>query len=161
MPTLAPQNDRNGRSSTTTSPSSCNPPLTCYWDEILISFWRLLTPPGMAPSAAPWRHWRKATFYATRGRRVPTVPPTHHTTHGATRIDRFYLSGDFLVQKKCIATVAAAFTHHFAAVLRLSWSTPVIRRGRGTWKMKCDIIISDHVMETLKQFWIRWKRQHQ
>jgi exonuclease III len=57
---------------------------------------------------------------------------THYTTHGATRIDRFYLSGDLLVRKTGIATVAAIFMDHLTVVFRRSWSMSIIRRGRGT-----------------------------
>jgi exonuclease III len=58
---------------------------------------------------------------------------THYTIHGVTRLDRIYLSNDLLPRKTGITTVAAAFSDHHAVVLRLSWSTPVLRRGRGTW----------------------------
>ena len=84
---------------------------------------------------------------------------THHTIHVATRIDRFYMSRDLMTRKTGIATVAAAFTDHLAVVLRLSWSTLLPRRGRGTWKLNSDILTSDHVMEALQQHWIRWKQQ--
>jgi exonuclease III len=60
---------------------------------------------------------------------------THHTTHGTTRIDRFQLSGHLLTRKSGIATVTTAFSDDLAVVLCLSWRTPVIRRGRGTWKL--------------------------
>jgi hypothetical protein len=45
-------------------------------------------------------------------------------------------------------------------VFRLSWSSPVIRRRRSTWKLNRDILTIDYVMETLQQQWIRWKQQH-
>jgi hypothetical protein len=66
-------------------------------------------------------------------------------------IVRFYMSGDLLARKTGIATVAAVFTEHIAVVLGLSWSTSIIRRGRGMWTLKYDILTSDHVLETSQQ----------
>jgi hypothetical protein len=78
---------------------------------------------------------------------------THSTTHGAARIDRIYLSSETLARKTGLATVPAAFTDHLAVVLRLAWRTSIIIRGRGTWKLNCEILTSEHVMETLQQNW--------
>jgi endonuclease/exonuclease/phosphatase family metal-dependent hydrolase len=49
---------------------------------------------------------------------------THYTTHGATRLDRLYLTEGLLRRKTGVTTVAAAFTDHLAVVLRLSMSAP-------------------------------------
>jgi exonuclease III len=45
---------------------------------------------------------------------------THYTAHGATRLDRFYLTEGLLRRKTGVATVAAAFTDQLAVILRLS-----------------------------------------
>jgi exonuclease III len=84
---------------------------------------------------------------------------TYHTTHGASKIDRYYLYVDLLARKTGIATVADAFSDHLAVLFRLSRCTTVIRRGRGMWKLNRDILTSEHVMETLQQQWRRWKQQ--
>jgi hypothetical protein len=84
---------------------------------------------------------------------------THHTTHGATKIHPYYLSGDLLARKTVTATIVDAFSYHLAVVLHLSRSTTVIRRGRGTWKLNRDILTSEHVTEALQQQWRRWKQQ--
>jgi endonuclease/exonuclease/phosphatase family metal-dependent hydrolase len=86
---------------------------------------------------------------------------THYTTHGATRIDQIYLSSETLARKTGLATVRAAFTDYLAVVLRLAWRTSIIRRGRGTWKLNCEILTSEYVMETLQQNWKRWTQQQQ
>jgi hypothetical protein len=64
-----------------------------------------------------------------------------------------------MARKTGIATAAAAFTDHLAVVLRLSWSTPIIRRGRGTWKLNSDILKSEQTMEAIKQQWTMLKAQ--
>jgi hypothetical protein len=45
---------------------------------------------------------------------------THHTPHGTTTIDCFYLSVDLLGRKTGIATVSTAFSDHFVLVIRLT-----------------------------------------
>jgi hypothetical protein len=64
-----------------------------------------------------------------------------------------------MAQKTSMATVAAAFTDHLAVVLRLLWSTPIIRRGRGTWKLNSDILKSEQTMEAIEQQRTRLKAQ--
>jgi hypothetical protein len=64
-----------------------------------------------------------------------------------------------MTRKTGIATVAATFTDHLAVVLRLLWSMPIIRSGRGTWKLNGDILKSEHTMESIKQQWTRLKAQ--
>jgi endonuclease/exonuclease/phosphatase family metal-dependent hydrolase len=54
---------------------------------------------------------------------------THYTVHGASKLDRFYLTKDLLARKRGIETVAAAFTDHFAVVLRLSMEEHIVRWG--------------------------------
>jgi len=80
---------------------------------------------------------------------------THYTAHGATRLDGFYPSTDLLVRKKGNETDAAAFTDHFAVVLRLSLDAPIVRRGRGTWKLNKYISSTNHVIEKIKLHWTR------
>ena len=85
---------------------------------------------------------------------------THHTIHGATTIDRFYLSRDLLTPKTGIATVAAAFTGHVAVFLHFSWSALLTKRSRRTWKLNSGSLTSDLVMQALQPHWIPWKQQH-
>jgi len=59
-----------------------------------------------------------------------------------------------------IETVAAAFTDHLAVVLRLTLDAPILRRGRGTWKLNSAPITENHIMEDLRQKWTQRKRKH-
>jgi endonuclease/exonuclease/phosphatase family metal-dependent hydrolase len=68
---------------------------------------------------------------------------THYTVHGASRLDRFYLTKDLLARKKSIETVAAAFTDHFTMVLRLSMDEHIAQWGQGTWKLNCKLLPSN------------------
>jgi endonuclease/exonuclease/phosphatase family metal-dependent hydrolase len=45
---------------------------------------------------------------------------THYTSNCASRLDRFYVTGDILTQKLGIETLPAAFTDHLVVVLRIS-----------------------------------------
>jgi exonuclease III len=83
---------------------------------------------------------------------------THYTVHGASRLDRFYLTKDLLARKQSIETVAAAFTDHFAVVLRLSMDEHIARWGRGTWKLNCKLLPSNYIMETRRTHWTSWKQ---
>ena len=93
--------------------------------------------------------------------RTDTTAYTHYTAHGAARLDRFYLTAGLLRRKTGMATVAAAFTDHLAVVLRISMSAPLLRRGRGTWKLHSDILTSTPAMEVIQHHWPQWKNlQH-
>jgi len=84
---------------------------------------------------------------------------THYTVHRATRLDRFYPTEGLLRRKTGVATMAAVFTDHFAVVLRLSMGAPLLRRGRGTWKLRSDTLTSTRVMEDVQHHWTQWKKQ--
>jgi exonuclease III len=60
---------------------------------------------------------------------------THYSPTGATRINRFYTTQALRDRKIIAETVAAAFTDHHAVMLKLTIDIPILRRGRGRWKM--------------------------
>ena len=60
---------------------------------------------------------------------------THHFNNGATRIDLICTTRELLAKKIDIEIVAAAFTDHHAVMLRIAVYTPILRMGRGRWKM--------------------------
>jgi hypothetical protein len=84
---------------------------------------------------------------------------THYAVHGDTRLDHFYLTEGLLRRKTGVETIAAAYAHHFAVVLRLSMGAPLLLRGRGTWKLRTDILTSTHVMQDLQHHWTQWKNR--
>jgi endonuclease/exonuclease/phosphatase family metal-dependent hydrolase len=63
-------------------------------------------------------------------KKYPTRPTfTHHSSTGASRIDRVYVFRDMMHKKTGIEIVPAAFTDHNAVVLRLVLGELVARRG--------------------------------
>jgi hypothetical protein len=59
---------------------------------------------------------------------------------GATRINRIYTTQKMIDRKIGVETVAATFTDHLAVVLRLTVDIPILRRGRGIWKMNAAFV---------------------
>jgi exonuclease III len=52
---------------------------------------------------------------------------THYTGHGASRLDRIYVTNNLWGAKQHVETLPAAFTDHFAVVVRLTATAGVIR----------------------------------
>jgi len=75
---------------------------------------------------------------------------TPYTVRSVSRLDRIYLTTDLMDRKKGLKTIAEAFTDHFAVSLRISLNAPIVRRGRGTWKLNTDILATKHVIENLR-----------
>jgi exonuclease III len=75
---------------------------------------------------------------------------THFSPTGATRIDRFYITQELVLQKTGIEILPAAFTDHNAVVLRLS--LPTVRTGwrRGRWKMD-PVLVTDAAVKDKKR----------
>jgi hypothetical protein len=65
----------------------------------------------------------------------------------------FLPDGRPLATENSVGTVAAIFTEHFGVVLRLSMDAFLLRRGRGTWKLRSDTLTSTHAMEDLQHHW--------
>jgi len=84
---------------------------------------------------------------------------THYTPHGAARIDRLYVSPSLRNRKMCVETVMAAFKDHLAVCLRISLEAPLLRRGRGQWKMNINLLEEANFRDQLQQEWSRWKQQ--
>ena len=60
---------------------------------------------------------------------------THISASGASRLDRIYVTKELISRKQGVDIAAAAFTDHLAVCLRLSSELPILRTGRGLWKM--------------------------
>jgi hypothetical protein len=81
---------------------------------------------------------------------------THYTVHGASRIDRIYLSPELFRLKPSAEIMAAAFTDHNAAAVKLRLDGPVILRGRGRWNVNTTLLQEDGQTDRLKQKWRVW-----
>ena len=89
----------------------------------------------------------------------PTKPTyTHYSISGTTRIYRIYTTQE-LLEKLVIEIIAAAFTDHHALLLRLVVDTPVLRMGRGRWKMNTAMFGDKRIQESLKTKWTQWKQR--
>ena len=78
---------------------------------------------------------------------------THHTTHGASRIDRIYVNEHLLLRKQSTRTVAAPFTDHLAVFLHMQVDLPVSVWGRGYWKMNVAILKEEQTLNDMKAKW--------
>jgi exonuclease III len=74
---------------------------------------------------------------------------THHTTKGASRIDRIYLTDNPRRTLQGAEAVAAAFTDHMAIIIRLPLLIPGIARGKGYWRMSVSYMCDPPFRHTL------------
>lgn len=83
---------------------------------------------------------------------------THHTRTSAAGLDRIYVTGALYDNKIAATIVAAAFTDHFAMILRIKLHVPRIRMGRGYWKLNITLLTVDVINETCKKHWEIWNK---
>jgi len=89
----------------------------------------------------------------------PTNPTyIHYSISGATRIDRIYIAQELLEKKLANEIIAAAFTDHHAVLLRLAVDTPILRMGRGRWKMNTAVFRDKRIQESMRTKWTQWKQ---
>jgi len=84
---------------------------------------------------------------------------THYSASGATRIDRIYATQELLERKLSVEAIVAPFTDHLAVYLRISIDLPIMRRGRGLWKMESAVITENACTEKLRTLWGQLQRQ--
>jgi exonuclease III len=84
---------------------------------------------------------------------------THYTAKSASRIDRIYATTSVMKRKTGIETLAAAFTDHNAAIIRIAIDTPLPTRGRGYWKMNIQLLQDKTFWGKLQHEWEKWKTQ--
>jgi hypothetical protein len=86
---------------------------------------------------------------------------TYHSSHGATRLDRFYMSADLLQHKTGIAILPIAFSDHHAVTLRLQVNETdvMLQRRQYRWKMDPlsmhDIILHGEIHNAMAQWRLR------
>jgi hypothetical protein len=84
---------------------------------------------------------------------------THYTPWSAARLDRFYVSANLIGNKVDVKTIAVAFTDHFAVCLRVKMDEPLVRSGRGLWKLNKQLLDDGNTDRRFQQEWTRWKQQ--
>jgi hypothetical protein len=84
---------------------------------------------------------------------------THYSSAGASRIYRIYVTGDLLQRKKGMETIATAFTDHLAVSLHITTDVPLVRRGRGIWRMDTDMLAEHNIHEQIKALWGQCQHQ--
>ena len=83
--------------------------------------------------------------------RTPENPGyTHYSQHGASRLDRIYVTKDLYLKKQGMETIIAAFTDHLAVCIHLRQDKPIIRRGRGYWKLDGTLLENSDINHKLK-----------
>jgi hypothetical protein len=105
---------------------------------------------GLVHGFEMWDVWRKHPVGCAY---------THYSPTGATRIDRIYATKELFDRKIAEETVAAAFTDHHAVKLRLALDIPILRRGRGIWKLNTSLLEDAECKAKLRQQWEHWTRQ--
>ena len=83
---------------------------------------------------------------------------THISASGASRLDRMYVTKELNSRKRGVEVVAAAFADHLAACVRLSPEFPILRTGRGMWKMDNDVLIEITGTNKMRTLWKRPQR---
>jgi len=84
---------------------------------------------------------------------------TLYSPMGARRINLICTTKELSEKRTGVETVAAAFTDHISAVMRLSVDVPIVRRGQGFWKMNTAIFGEDAFKERKTQKWAVWWQQ--
>ena len=84
---------------------------------------------------------------------------THYSASGATRIDRIYATRELLERKLGVEAIVAPFTDHIAVCVQMSIDLPIMRRGRGLWKMDSNVIAENACTEKLRTLREQFQRQ--
>ena len=70
-------------------------------------------------------------------------------------MDRTYVTKELNSRKRGVETVAAAFPDHLAVCLRLASELPILRTGRGMWKMDNDVLTEITGTNKMRTLWER------
>jgi hypothetical protein len=86
---------------------------------------------------------------------------THHSSHGATRLDRFYISADLIQHKSGATIIPVAFSDHHAMTFRLKVNeADVLPRGRQyRWKMNPLLMHDDTLITEIRSAMAQWRQR--
>jgi hypothetical protein len=82
---------------------------------------------------------------------------TYYTAHGATRIDRIYMSMALHTRKICTTTLIAAFTDHNAVQVKIEENQTPILRGPRKWKLNTTLLRNDETYDNFQTQWEEWR----
>ena len=84
---------------------------------------------------------------------------THISAYGASRLESTYVTKELNSRKQGVEVAAAAFTDQLAVCLRPSSELPIMRTGRGLWKMDNDILTAITGWNKMQTLWEELQRQ--
>ena len=88
----------------------------------------------------------------------PTHPTyTYYSAHGATRLDRFYITSEIQQKKMGIEIIPAAFTDQYAVAMPITVQDTDWQRARGRWKMDPTLINDEHLKKRISFGWLKWQ----
>jgi len=83
----------------------------------------------------------------------------HYSVPGAIQNEIIYATQELLARKLGVEVIVAPFTDHLAICLRISIALPIMRKGRGLWKMDSAVIIENVCTENFRTLWGCLQRQ--
>jgi hypothetical protein len=83
---------------------------------------------------------------------------THYAPLSATRLDRIYVTERPYQRKRGAETVIAAFSNHFAVILRLATDGLYQERGRGFGRMNISLLHDNTFYSEVARKWTEWAR---
>jgi hypothetical protein len=66
-----------------------------------------------------------------------------------------FVTPNLIGQKMGVEAVMAAFTNHLTVCLRINLEAPLVRRGRGQWKMNITLMDETSFQNRVQQLWSR------
>jgi hypothetical protein len=86
---------------------------------------------------------------------------THYSINGASRLDRKYVTKELYQRKQGLETKIAAFTDQLAVCLHLKQDKPILRMGRGYWKLDSTLFDNNTITPKLTTLWGQLQQQQQ
>jgi exonuclease III len=92
--------------------------------------------------------------------RTPESPGyTHYSINGASLLDRIYVTKELYQRKQGLETKIAVFTDHLAVCLYLKQDKPILRMGRGYWKLDSTLFDNSTITQKLTTLWGQLQQQ--
>ena len=82
---------------------------------------------------------------------------TYYSPHGATRLDRLYITSEIQRKELGIEIMPAALTDHYAVAIRITVQDTDLQRTRVRWKMDPILINDKHLLKRISFEWVKWQ----